>query len=60
MQFVRCSFVSKQEAMFSLLPENTMMRSKTVTCNESKCIEINRVKGPESMGLHPCKSHQSS
>lgn len=52
--------VSKQEAMFSLLAEDTMRCSKTVARNESKRIVINSVKGPECVGLlHPCKSHQS-
>lgn len=61
MELVRYGFVSKQEAMFSLLTEDTMMCSKTVTCNESKLIVINSIKGPESIGLlHPCKSHLSS
>lgn len=43
------------------LTEDTMMCSKTVTCNESKCVMMNSVKGLEHMGLlDPCKSHHRS
>lgn len=59
--FVRYGFVSKQAAMLSFLTTETMMCSKTVTCNESKRIVIKSIKGPRRMELlHPCISHQSS
>lgn len=46
--------------MFSALKEDTMMCSKSVTCNDYMCMVINSVKRPESMGLlHSNKSPES-
>lgn len=45
----------------SFLAADTVMRSKTVTCNESQWIGIKSIEGPRRMGLmHPCKLHQSA
>lgn len=61
----KCHSVSNHRAetlfyLFFSRDAHTMMRSKTVTCNDCQWIRIKSIEGPGCVGMmHPCKWYQS-